>query len=280
MEKKKAALLLLENVPVPYLCAHSAEYPELNALIRAGNTTKLVRRDSVDFLISLMGLGRVEEAKGKTEKQTNLEDLYYNTNIKGNYKNLYKGLSPLLLSNDPDYEPTWKKYNISNLILTDFDKLSDILSDQTKERNLVIMHVNVGKLATHTISDSECAQALKIVTEGAKHFSADRRMYLGLFPVPVVAEEWIRPVSTNPYIQSVVPTQSYGFYKSDPVTDAEFKEIVLMVESDRENCRVDEIESLGELVASKKRGGGLWMLAEQFIRQVAFYLGHIGKFGA
>ena len=145
-----------------------------------------------------------------------------------------------------------------------------------KDQRLVILHVNAEALK----AEDKNQRALALITESLKIFVPAYKIYFGLFPIQVTSESAVKPVHTNPYLQSIVPVQSYGFFKSDPVDDVNTKEIIIMVESDQDNCRVDEIGDLDELISCKNPGAGLWMLAEQFMRQVAFYLGYIGKFGA
>ena len=66
---------------------------------------------------------------------------------------------------------------------------------------------------------------------------------------------------------------------SDKIDNIEENEMGVVVEWDESNCRRDKLDSLADLVSNKKLPGGLWMLAEHFMTQIAYQLGYFIKFG-
>eukprot|EP00826_Nyctotherus_ovalis_P026804 TRINITY_DN2090_c0_g1_i8.p1 TRINITY_DN2090_c0_g1~~TRINITY_DN2090_c0_g1_i8.p1 ORF type:complete len:290 (-),score=70.23 TRINITY_DN2090_c0_g1_i8:1063-1932(-) len=268
MEKKQIGMIMVKGMPSAYLSSHSAEFPILNSMISKGNVTKLVRRRGADFLTSIFGLARAEATKAPVE-QTNLEDLYYNVNINSDFKQLFKGMSPFVFTNDSQSAELFAKYKIAHKLAEVSPKLLD--SPETQDHNPLIVHINCESMADNL--DPVCI----LLGDLIQYFSSASRLYTILYPFKSSLAN-IVPAEISPYISIVRPEQTYGFYKSGKVEDIEEEEVGVVVE-EGESCRRDRMESFGD-VFSGKTPGGLWMLAEQFMRQIAFYLGYIGKFGA
>lgn len=277
MENQKIGIVLIEGVSKKYFLENSAKYPEINTFIKEGNSTKLLKRNDSSFFTSILGLARVENLKDTNVTQTYLEELYYNVNIKGEYKNIYHGMQPTLITNDKNTVDLLSKYKfptkLDSLDSSFFPKF--LASEEFKNANPIIFHVNCDKIGSADKIDS----GLKIVIETIKILRPTYRTYLFFYPFEIEISELI-PQAKNPYISHVIPTQSYHFYKSDKVKDLDEKHAGVLVEWVGTNCRVDEFDCLSDLVNNKKRPGCLWMLAEQFMRTVAFNLGFVGKFGA
>jgi hypothetical protein len=67
--------------------------------------------------------------------------------------------------------------------------------------------------------------------------------------------------------------------------DIECEKAILLVEHDQDYMRIDKFESMREIVEAFSSGTGnpliyKYQLAETFMRQVAFKLGKLEKFGA
>jgi len=267
MEKKQIGLIIVKGIPESFLTSHSSKFFALNSMISKGNVTKLLRRKDADFLISILGLARVE-ATTKPVEQTNLEDLYYNVNINSEYKNLFNGMNPFILTNDSQSTKFFNKYKITNKLTELTPKTFEAL--EIKDYSPLIVYLNCEQL--------EPESALTLLDDLIQYFSSASRLYTILYPFKSSLQN-ITPPDISPYVSMVRPEQTYNFYKSDKITDICEEEVAIAIEQGND-CRMDKVQSLNDIFSNTQAPGGLWMLAEQFMRQIAFYLSYIGKFGA
>ena len=140
-------------------------------------STRLLHRKGTDFLYSILGKARVETTK-KVNGQSYIENQHFNVNIDGDYKKLYKGFNPFIMSNDPVVLELLKKYKISHNTLP-LDGIALIKSFDIPEyapHNPIIVHINCNFLAT------KLNYVLSLLTVSIQYFSIIRKMYTIMYP--------------------------------------------------------------------------------------------------
>ena len=127
----------------------------------------------------------------------------------------------------------------------------------------------------------------KIITSWASH-PEPLLKYVLLHPFKITKAHLL-PVVSNPLVAQLVPPQTYLTFGSqdqlDIDSDIECEQAILLVEHDQDYMRIDKFDSMREIVEAFSSGTGnpliyKYQLAETFMRQVAFKLGKLEKFGA
>ena len=110
--------------------------------------------------------------------------------------------------------------------------------------------------------------------------------YMAISAVPITSKH-LTPQHKNPLLASITPPQTYlhvasEYLKFDDVNKAF---AVLLIENDKDYMRIDRFQSYEEIQKALAQDQGNpflynYQLAESFMKQVAFKLGKMEKFGA
>jgi len=166
VERKRIAIFIIENYPASFLSSVSSEFPILNKMIKEGNTTRFIRRKDTNFLLSILGLTHIDT----------LKDIQY--------KQLFNGMDPFVMSNDSTTLEILKKYNISHrpLPVEGFAVIKAYDVPECEPHNPMITHINCEHLAT------KLTYVFVLLTASIQYFSPIRRIYTIMYPFKIAPE--------------------------------------------------------------------------------------------
>ena len=135
--------------------------------------------------------------------------------------------------------------------------------------------------------DSPSSETLELVLELVAA-EDDFIKYVVLHPFKISLAH-LRPRAhlENPILESLVPPQTFLNFgtqeRLDLERDINQEEALLVIENDTDYIRKDKFKTLAEILSASVEANPFvykYQLAESFMRQVAFKLGRLEKFGA
>ncbi|TNV80174.1 hypothetical protein FGO68_gene10961 [Halteria grandinella] len=250
---------------------------ETNKLIDNGNSTLLVLRKAqeegcdkeVELFKRITGLSWLAPESGAGDSESIIERNFFKKHVKtfnemfhnGGFKNVQ------VISNNEEV----LKYAAS----FSMNPSSDFTLSTLPTHELSIFHItNDASLFQATLASLHTASSKEQLLQ-----------YLALYPLPIT-EGLLKPKVENTLLQGLTPPQTYLTIGSQTLTEVDINQNqgVLLIECDKEYMRIDHFKELKEIFESVGQGKNEFLykyqLAESFMKQVAFKMGKMEKFGA
>ncbi|CDW81654.1 UNKNOWN [Stylonychia lemnae] len=265
----------------------------LNKGIKGGNTNLLVLRkditcqeqsqQQIQLFNALTCLSQLEGGlmKGQNEhEQTVIEKNFFKVQVQDNkHANLfhYGGLNVKVISNSQNILDQAEKYSISNVLFNQQDINQQMVTDGDNQ-----IHLKLAYLVDPSQSD---IQSILTFIDN-KEQSEPIFRYIGIYPQSI-QQNHLKPKKYD-ILEGIAAPQSYvrvGSMILNEESDIDYEKAVLITEIDEDYQRRDKFENLEQIQSELKTELGnpffqKYQLADTFMRNIAFKLGKLEKFGA